>query len=117
VRVDPWTAKEITTIIMNLSEIEDQSIALIIWNRDKENDVHVYSGKLKYLNGTYAFVNEENGWKVSLNDEQLSRLKPVTPDLKEMLLNADYALSLNMGELPEAGNKGGEENTGINWNK
>jgi hypothetical protein len=34
-----------------------------------------------------------------------------------MLLNADYALSLNMGELPEAGNKGGEENTGINWNK
>lgn len=101
---------------MNLEAIEAKSIAMIVWNTEKENDVHVYLGKLQNVNGEYFFINKEKGWKVSLDEEQLSRIQAVSNDLKEMLLNADYALSMSMGSLPEADDKSTYEKTGLKWN-
>jgi len=101
---------------MNLEATEGKSIAMIVWNTEKEDDVHVYLGKLQNTNGEYVFINAEKGWRVSLDEEQLSRLQPVTDDLKEMLLNADYALSMSMGNLPETDGNADYETTGMNWN-
>ncbi len=100
---------------MNLAEIEDKRVAMIVWNTEKEDDVRVYLGKLENVNGEYAFINEEKGWKVSLENEQLSHLHPVTEDLREMLLNADYALSMSMSSLPETYDTNNYKQTGINW--
>ena len=85
-------------------------------NRKKEDDVLVYLGKLQNVNGEYSFTNEEKGWTVSLDEEQLSRINPVSDDLKEMLLNADYALSMSMGELPKSNSQDFNE-TGMKWHK
>jgi hypothetical protein len=87
---------------MNVADLKDKTIALIVWNTEKEDDVHVYLGKLQVENGEYCFVNMEKGWRVSLDNEQMNQLQPVSDDLKETLLNADYALSLSMGELPQS---------------
>ena len=46
---------------MNLAEIEDKSVAMIVWSTKKEDDVYVYLGKLQNINGEHDFVNEENG--------------------------------------------------------
>ena len=102
---------------MNLEEIKDKSIALIVWNAEKVDDVRVYLGRLKILDGKYAFINEEEGWKVSLYDEHLSRLRPVSEDLKEILLNADYGLSMSMGVLLETDDRDGWVKTGLKWKK
>ena len=99
---------------MNLEPIETKSLALIVWNNEKEDDVHVYLGKLQNINGEYSFINEEKGWTVSLDEEQISRIKPVSADLKEMLLNADYALSMIIGELPPS-NSQDFKATGMKW--
>ena len=99
---------------MNLEELTKKAIALIIWNTEKEDDVHVYLGRLKFENGEACFINEEKGWRFSLDEEQLSRLRPVDDDLKETLLNADYAISLSMAVLPESGTEGFEK-TGMKW--
>ena len=88
-------------IKMNLTDILDKVISIIVWNTEKEDDVQVFRGKLQIHNRGVFFVNEEQGWRVSLHEEQLSRLKSVPGELKETLLNSDYALSLSMGEFPQ----------------
>ena len=99
---------------MNLEELKDKSISLVVWNTEKEDDVHVYLGKLYLENEESYFVNEAKGWKVSLDEEQLSRLHPVSDDLKETLLNAGYVLSMSMGSLPETDTEDFNE-TGMKW--
>lgn len=54
-------------------------------------------------------------WMTSLDKEQLSRLKPVPDDLKELLLNADYALSMSVGDLLETGDTADYKETGMKW--
>ena len=99
---------------MNLTDLTDKAIALIVNNIEKENDVCVYLGKLQVDNGKYYFVNEEEAWNVSLDKEQLKQLKPVPDNLKEILLYADYALSLSLGSLPGLDSKG-DIATGMKW--
>ena len=99
---------------MNLADLKDKAISLIVWNTEIEDDVHVYLGKLHFENDETYFVNEEIGWRVSLDNEQLNRLQPVSDDFKETLLNADYALSLSMGNLPQT-NSQDYQATGMKW--
>jgi len=101
---------------MNLDELNGKSLSLIVWNTKKEDDAHVYLGKLYLENGEGYFINQEKGWKVSLDEEQLNRIDPVPGDLKEMLLDADYALSMSMGDLPDT-NTEEFKATGIKWHE
>jgi hypothetical protein len=86
---------------MNLEDLKDKNITMIVRNTEQEDDVQVFLGKLRTIDGGYAFVNDEEGWKVSLDEEQLSRLRPVEDEVKEILLNADYAFSMLMSDLPQ----------------
>ena len=99
---------------MNLEDLKDKAITIIVYNIEKENDVHVYLGKLRIENDEHYFVNEEKGWRISLEKEQLSRLKLVSSELKDMLFNADYAISLSIGELPQP-DSAEYEATGMKW--
>jgi hypothetical protein len=99
---------------MNFEELKDKSICLIVENAEKADDMHVYLGKLYFSNNKYQFVNQEKGWRVSLEEEHLSRLKPVKDSLKEILLNADYSLTMSMGSLPDS-DVDNFQSTGMNW--
>ena len=87
---------------MNFADLKEKAIALIVWNSEKENDVKVFLCKLQLQNNKPVLINEESGWSVSLDMEQLNKLEPVSDELRETLLNADYALSMTMGNLPES---------------
>jgi hypothetical protein len=97
-------------------DLKDKDVALIIWNTEKEDDVHVYLGKIILEEDTFYFINEHRKWKVSLNSEQLERLKLVPEDLKQILLQANYSLSVTIADLPDD-NSDGLIYTGINWDK
>lgn len=86
---------------MNISDLKDKLVALIIWNLEEEDDVHVYLGKVEMEDEQAYFINQEKGSKIAIDEEQLSRIKIVSEEMKEVLLNADYALSMNMEDLPE----------------
>jgi len=49
-----------------------------------------------------------------LNSEQLNRLKPVPDSLKSVLLNADYAITMEMQLFPGS-DTAGYEKTGMEW--
>ena len=53
---------------------------------------------------------------ISLNAEQLHRLKPVSATLKSILLGADYALTMVIGSLPDD-EREGYKKTGIKWHE
>lgn len=53
-------------------------------------------------NGKFNFINQEKGWKVSLDDEQIAWLRPVPEGLGTVLLNAGYALNMRIGSLPDS---------------
>lgn len=97
-------------------KIKSKSIAVIVHNADKEDDVHVYLGRLLLTHGEYFFVNEGREWKISLNSEQLRRLKPVPDTLKSTLLGADYALTMVIGSLPDC-EREGYKKTGMQWHE
>ncbi len=92
----------------------DNSIALLVWNTKVENDAHVYLGQIKKDGEDFIFVNEQKGWRISLDTEKIERLRPVTADLKDMFLNADYFFSFSMSGLPD---DPGQEfrPTGMRW--
>lgn len=94
---------------MYFEEIKSKSIALVVHNADNEDDVHIYLGRLLLTSGECFFVNEERGWKISLNSEQLNRLKSVHGALNTMLLNADYFISMAIQSLPDSDMKGYEK--------
>lgn len=100
---------------MTFNDLKDKAISIIVWNTEKENDVHVYLGCLQMELDEIYFLNEEKGWKIHLDDEQLSRLKPVDLDSKTILLNADFALSMSMSDLPQQ-NSQDYNATGMKWN-
>jgi len=99
---------------MNSEEIKSASIALVVYNANDDTDVHVYLGRMHRAGGEWYFINEERGWKISLNSEQLNRLKPVPDSLKSVLLNADYAVTMVIQSFPGS-DMTGYEKTGMKW--
>ncbi len=86
---------------MNVEEIKDKPLALVVWNTEKQDDVHVYVGKLVVKVDECFFVNQRNGWTLRLSEEQANQIEPVPDRLKSVLLGADYALNLAIGSLPD----------------
>ena len=101
---------------MDYNSIKGKSVSLLIWNTQKENDAHVYLGQIVKESSGLFFINDFKGWRIGLDEEQLSRLKSVSEDMKDTFLGAEYFISLSMADLPD-NNKEGFTFTGINWDK
>jgi hypothetical protein len=99
---------------MNVEQAVGKCVTLVVTNVENDDDVHVFAGLLQIRDGHYCFVNEEKGWRVQLDKEQLGRMRPVEGDLRPMLLGAEYYLPLTIGSLPENGQ---DEvfKTGLKW--
>ena len=92
----------------------DQKLALLLWGEDEngEEDVAVFSGVLISQDGSY-FLKGDDGNNPEIREEWLERIQPVNSELKEMLLDCDYQLSLSVGNI-ENGN-GLESFGGLKW--
>lgn len=100
---------------MNVNELKDKLIALVVWNVDKEDDVHVYVGTLISQGTDYIFKNEKKGWTVPIQADKVDSIKKVNDDLKETLLNADYFINLTISDMVD--NDGEFIPTGMKWHK
>lgn len=96
-----------------MTDFKDKLIALVVWNLDKEDDVHVYIGSLISQEADYIFKNEMKGWTVQIQADKVDSIKKVTNDLKSTLLNADYAINLTIGDMVD--DQGDFIPTGMKW--
>jgi hypothetical protein len=86
---------------MEYNLIKDKLIALVVWNTEKENDVHVYLGEIEKRENDYRFLNTKKKWNIPLQPEKLHEIKVVTEDLKGTLLNADFFLNLRIANISD----------------
>jgi hypothetical protein len=100
---------------MELKDIENKLIALVVWNLDKKGDVHVYVGQLTKPATDWIFRNEKRGWTVPIHNDKIEKIKKVTDDLKQTLLNADYFINLTIGDLVD--DDGQFVPTGMKWHE
>lgn len=99
----------------NYNHLLDKKIALIVWNAADENDVRVFLGEIIHANEEFRFVNQTEHWNLHLNTDQLDSTNEVSDELKSILLDADYAISLSIEQLP-TDSTDGFINTGMSWN-
>jgi len=90
-----------------------KAIALILWRKKAsgEDELAVFKGILSLDNGVYHLDREE-GYNREMKAEWLGRIDVVPLELKKVLLNCDYQLSLALDELDLAG---GLEQFGFSW--
>ena len=98
---------------MSPEAAEGKPIALILWRKkeNEEDDLAVFKGVLTQEDGIYH-RDREAGFDRVIKEEWLQRIDAVPAELKEVLLDCDFQLSLNLSELDEVG---GLESFGFSW--
>jgi hypothetical protein len=102
--------------MLSFEKIKEKNIALVVWNAEKDDDAHVYLGKIVHSENVYSFRNESRKWNLPLNEQDLDKLKQVPQDLKISLLNADFYFSMSIGSIPD-NSKEKFIPTGMQWHK
>ena len=108
---------------INLDEsfevLNNKSIALLIENIEKENDIKIYYGKIVKKKSDYFFVGTNNKINITLDIEKLNRIKKIDIDIESKvpsLKECEYFLWLKMDSFRKE-NKEYLKDTGINWDE
>jgi hypothetical protein len=82
-------------------ELRGKILALVLWGEDDdgEESVNVFTGTVRESEGGY--VLDRGDGVVAIRPEWMSRVKAVPDDLKDILLGAEWELSLTVGNLPD----------------
>ena len=101
------------------SQVHGKRMAMIIWGKhaDGSDDVVVFAVVAHWDGASLTLRRDQDSPSFPVHDEWLSRIKPVSADLKEPLLHAEYCFSLSIGSLNENESLQGLIKTGLKWPK
>jgi hypothetical protein len=101
--------------MIDKTELYKKSLAIIAVNVDskEEDNVVVYSGIVNLKDEKIYFHRDGNDL-FEITDWQ-DRIKIVSQDVKEILLNCEYSLTLSIGDLPKDENPEEYNQTGLKW--
>jgi hypothetical protein len=99
------------------ADVHGRRLAMIAWGEkpDGSREVVVFGGVGQWDGQHLTLVRDPIGSSIPLQDDWLVRLQTVEPDLKGMLLDADYSFSVSVGPLPEGEELGSYMKTGLRW--
>lgn len=100
-----------------MSNIEDnigKTLALVIWNLDKDNDVRVFKGIIVKQQDEFIFYNQDKSWKITINDTKLEEIRITPEKLKTTLLEAEFYLNMTISDVEDSENY---INTNLKWEK
>ena len=98
------------------SEVHDHSLALILVGEDKNGKEEwlVFYGTGRWDQNNLHFIHNEDGVSFCIPQDKLDRLKKVDDDISS-IINADYCMTLSVGNLPENSNETEYIKTGLKW--
>ena len=99
-------------------QIHGKRLAMIAWGEKKEDggeDVVVFTGTANWDGEKLIMLREPPHSSFQVPNEWWGRLKPVSEELKEMLLEADFYFSVTVGDLSEGEDVAGYIKTGLKW--
>ena len=90
---------------------------MLVWGEmaDGSDDVAVFAGIGDWDGRRLRMLRQSDPASFPIQDDWLSRLKPVPADLKTTLLDSDYFFSLTIGPIPEGEALGAYVVTGLKW--
>lgn len=97
------------------AQLVGRRLALLLQGEDEQgqDDWAVFTGTVRE-DGGRLFLDREQG-ALDLQKDWIERVQPVEPEVSEVLLGADYVLSLSVGTLPDDVSAEGLEPTGLKW--
>lgn len=103
---------------MNFDELTCRKIALVAWGEDEngKDDVAVFTGIARWENG-HLYLDRKGKKPFQFPDDTLERIKPVPAEISDILLEADFYISMTIGSLPKDANPEDYIKTGLKWPK
>jgi hypothetical protein len=82
-------------------EIEGKKLGLLVWSKDKtgDNDIRLFTGIIKWHDDRLCLKREEGF--IPIPNEWFKKIKPVGKEVKSLLLDAEYYISLKIKDLLE----------------
>jgi hypothetical protein len=92
---------------------------MVAWGEkpDGSDDVVVFAGLAEWDGNHLTMRHESSPSSLVLTEEFLGRLQPVPPDLRSILLDADYSFSVTIGDRPADADPSEYVRTGLKWPK
>ena len=103
----------------NPSDVNGRRLAMVACGEkpDGSADVVVFAGPAEWDGDHLSMHHESSQSSLVLPDEFLGRLQPVPSDLRSILLDADYSLSVTIGDLPADADPSEYVRIGLMWPK
>ena len=100
-------------------QIHGKRLAMIVWGKDADgsDDVVVFAVVAEWDGASLTLRPSPDSPSFPAPDDWLSRIKPVSADLKEPLLDAEYCFSVSIGPLSECESPEGLIKTALKWPK
>jgi len=97
--------------------IHGKRIAMIAWGKKEngEDDVIVFTGVANWDGKTLTMTREPASSSYKLPTDLLAKIKPVQPEIKSILLEAEYAFSVRVNDLPDDADMSEFRKTGLQW--
>lgn len=97
------------------AQLVGKRLALLLIGEDEhgQDDCAIFAGIVRQ-DGSRLVLDRDDG-PFELRDEWIERIRPVEAQVKDILLGADYVLSLSVGNLPGGASTAELEPTGLKW--
>ncbi len=103
--------------MVNPADIHGSRLAMIAWgkNEDGSDDVAVFTGTAQWDGQRLILVRAAGEPSFVVEREWLDRIRPVDPDLRSTLNEADYQFSGTIGPIPPGDDESQYLPTGLKW--
>lgn len=83
-------------------DIIGKRLAILTWakNQDGQDEVFAHTGTIR-SDASGLHLDRENKGTVKLRPEWIARIKPVDPELRQIVLDADLVISLSVRKLSD----------------
>jgi hypothetical protein len=97
--------------------VDGDRVSLLIWyeSEGNEDEVTVYFGVAKCSDNQTVLLKDDGTLLAEVEDEWFEKIKPVPPDLVDIIGDSKYYISLFMGDLPESIEGEPMKKTGLKW--
>jgi hypothetical protein len=87
---------------MNFEELTGKKLAIIAWGEGEkgEDEAAVLAGIARWADGHLYLDHEGNPPSFQIPDDVLCWVKPVSDDVKDILPDAEYCISMSIGPVP-----------------
>lgn len=102
---------------MNVDKLDKKKLSIVLWSKDSkgDDDVVVFFGILEVVSGKVNWIRDDTKEKLLIVEDWIEKIEKVQDECKEALLNADYAIHLTCGHLPENVDMGNYIKTCLKW--